>query len=259
MKYAIYLNTALPIRSEASETSEMVTQLLFGDTCELLEKQGSFVKIRIYRDNYQGWADFKALCELDETTYNEINSSPIFRTCVPIADIFCMTDKSVYKLSAGSLLPRYNPEKSSFEIGGKVFQIHPSFVTYLPGSNKEHLIATAMLFLNTPYLWGGKNIMGIDCSGFVQVVYAMNGFLLPRDASVQALEGIKVNSLEEAHPGDLLFFEKEGRIIHVGIFLGNNKVIHASGKVRIDTIDSQGIYNKELASHTHSLSTIKRV
>ena len=259
MKYAIYLNTALPIRSEAGEASEMVSQLLFGDTCELTEEAGSFIKIRNYRDVYQGWVDFKVLYEIDEETYNEINTGPVFRTCVPIADVFCMTDKTVYRLSAGSILPRYNIDKSNFEIGGKVFQIHPTFVTYLPQSSKENIIATAMLFLNTPYLWGGKNIMGIDCSGLAQVVFSLNGFLLPRDARVQALEGTKVNSLEEAQPTDLLFFEKNNRINHVGIFLGNNKIIHASGRVRIDTIDSQGIYNKESGNYTHSLSTIKRV
>lgn len=259
MKYAIYLNTALPIRSEASESSEMVTQLLFGDTCELIERAGSFVKIKNHQDAYLGWADSKALCELDEETYNEINDAPTFRTCVPIADVFCMTDKTVYRLSAGSLLPRYNSDKSNFEIGGKVFQIHPTFVTYLPESNKDNIIATAMLFLNTPYLWGGKNILGIDCSGLVQVVFGLNGFLLPRDANKQALEGVEINSLEEAQPTDLLFFEKEGRITHVGIFLGNNKIIHASGRVRIDTVDSQGIFNKESGSYTHTLSTIKRV
>lgn len=259
MKYAIYLNTALPIRSEAGEASEMVSQLLFGDTCELTEEAGSFIKIRNYRDGYQGWVDFKVLYEIDEETYNEINTGPVFRTCVPIADVFCMTDKTVYRLSAGSILPRYNIDKSNFEIGGKVFQIHPTFVTYLPQSSKENIIATAMLFLNTPYLWGGKNIMGIDCSGLAQVVFSLNGFLLPRDARVQALEGTKVNSLEEAQPTDLLFFEKNNRINHVGIFLGNNKIIHASGRVRIDTIDSQGIYNKESGNYTHTLSTIKRV
>lgn len=259
MKYAIYLNTALPVRSEASEAAEMVTQLLFGDTCELTEQKGSFVKIKNYRDNYQGWVDSKVLHELEEEIYNEINNGPIFRTCTPIADIFCMTDKTVYRLSAGSILPRYNIDKSNFEIGEKVFQIHPTFVTYLPQSNKENIIATAMLFLNTPYLWGGKNILGIDCSGLVQVVFALNGFSLPRDASVQAKEGAIINSLEEAQPTDLLFFEKEGRITHVGIFLGNNKVIHASGRVRIDNVDSHGIYNKETANYTHILSTIKRV
>ena len=259
MKYAIYLNTALPVRSEASEAAEMVTQLLFGDTCELTEQKGSFVKIKNYRDNYQGWVDSKVLHELEEEIYNEINNGPIFRTCTPIADIFCMTDKTVYRLSAGSILPRYNIDKSNFEIGEKVFQIHPTFVTYLPQSNKENIIATAMLFLNTPYLWGGKNILGIDCSGLVQVVFALNGFSLPRDASVQAKDGAIINSLEEAQPTDLLFFEKEGRITHVGIFLGNNKVIHASGRVRIDNVDSHGIYNKETANYTHILSTIKRV
>lgn len=259
MKYAIYLNTALPIRSEASEASEMVTQLLFGDTCEILEESGSFVKIKNYGDDYQGWADSKSLTEVDQETYKKIINHPVFRTCVPVADIFCMTDKTIYRLSAGSLLPLYNPEKSNFEIGGKVFQIHPTFVTYLPESNKNNIIESAMLFLNTPYLWGGKNILGIDCSGFVQTVYAMNGFALPRDAGMQALEGLKVETLEETQPNDLLFFEKKGRITHVGIYLGDNKIIHASGKVKIERVDKQGIYNEESDKYTHSLSTIKRV
>lgn len=259
MKYAIYLNTALPIRSEASERSEMVTQLLFGDTCEVLEEAGSFVKIKNSGDGYQGWADSKSLTKIDEDTYNHIINYPVFRTCVPIADIFCMTDKTVYRLSAGSPIPLYNPEKSNFEVGGKAFQIHPTFVTYLPESNKDNIIATSMLFVNTPYLWGGKNILGIDCSGFVQVVYAMNGIALPRDAGMQALDGTKVNSLEESQSGDLLFFEKEGRITHVGIYLGNNKIIHASGRVKIENIDQQGIFSKESDKYTHTLSTIKRV
>ena len=259
MKYAIYLNTALPIRSEASEASEMVTQLLFGDTCEILEESGSFVKIRNNGDGYLGWADSKTLTEIDEETHKKIIDHPVFRTCVPIADIFCMTDKTIYRLSAGSLLPLYNPEKSSFEISGKVFQIHPTFVTYLPESNKDNIIESAMLFVNTPYLWGGKNILGIDCSGLVQTVYAMNGFTLSRDASMQVLEGTKVDTLEEAQPNDLLFFEKEGRITHVGIFLGDKKIIHASGKVKIEKVDQKGIYNEETTKYTHTLSTIKRV
>lgn len=259
MKYAIYLNTALPLRAESRESSEMVSQLMFGDTCELFEEIGSFVKIKNYRDDYQGWADYKSLTLLDEDTFNKINTSPIFRTCVPIADVFCLTDKTVYRLSAGSILPLYDVDKSSFEIGGKVFQIHSSFVTYLPHSSKENIITTSMLFLNTPYLWGGKNVLGIDCSGLVQVIFALNGYILPRDASIQAETGTVINSIEEAKPSDLLFFEKEGRITHVGIYLGNNKIIHASGRVRIDTIDSKGIYNKESTNYTHILSTIKRV
>lgn len=259
MKYAIYLNTALPVRSETSETSEMVTQLLFGDTCEIIETAGAFIKIKNHGDAYQGWVDTKSLTEIDEETYHKVINHPVFRTCVPIADIFCMTDKTVYHLSAGSLLPLYNPEKSGFEIGGKVFQVHPTFATYLPESNKDNITAAAMLFQNTPYLWGGKNIMGIDCSGFVQTVYAMNGFMLPRDASMQVLDGITIHSLEEAQPTDLLFFEKEGRITHVGIYLGDHKIMHASGKVKIEKVDQQGIYSEELSKYTHTLSTIKRV
>lgn len=259
MKYAIFLNTVLPLRAEPSEKSEMVSQLLFGDYCRILEEKDSFVKIENYTDKYVGWADKKMLTPITESTYDELSVSPVFRTNVPIADVFCMTDKSIYHLSAGSLLPLYNHEKSNFEIAGKIFQIHPSFVTYLPHESKENIAATCMLFLNSPYLWGGKSIFGIDCSGFVQTVFAMNGYILPRDASVQAHEGELIDSLEKAEKGDLAYFEKGGKITHVGIYLGENKIIHASGKVRIDKIDAKGIFNEDTQDYTHQLTMIKRI
>lgn len=259
MRYAIFLNSVLPVRAEARESSEMVTQLLFGEFCSIVEKKDSFCLIKNYFDAYSGWVDEKMLSEIDEQTFMRLSEHPVFRTIAPIADVFCLTDKTIYRLSAGSILPFCDYEKSSFEIAGKTFQIHPSFVTYLPGNSKENIQETAKLFLNTPYLWGGKNILGIDCSGFVQVVYSLHGFLIPRDARDQEKEGESVLSLTEALPTDLLFFEKNGKIIHVGIYMGDGKVIHASGKVRIDKIDERGIYNDDSRAYTHQLAAIKRI
>ena len=107
---------------------------------------------------------------------------------------------------------------------------------------------------------GGRTPMGVDCSGFTQMVYRLNGKHIPRDASQQVDLGVTLSFIEEAESGDLAFFDDaEGNIIHVGIILENNHIIHASGKVRIDRIDQQGIFNKDLGEHTHKLRIIKKV
>ena len=119
---------------------------------------------------------------------------------------------------------------------------------------------TAKEFLNAPYLWGGKSFFGVDCSGFTQLVYKVNNVKLPRDAYQQAEVGEALSFVEESQPGDLAFFENaEGRIIHVGIMLDDQKIIHASGKVRIDTLDSTGIFNQEMNKHTHKLRFVKSI
>ncbi len=114
--------------------------------------------------------------------------------------------------------------------------------------------------MNAPYLWGGKTPFGIDCSGFTQMVYKLNGHALLRDASEQASQGIALSFIEESEPGDLAFFDNsEGQIIHVGIIMEDNHIIHAHGKVRIDRLDHSGIYNIDKKIHTHKLRVIKKI
>ena len=116
------------------------------------------------------------------------------------------------------------------------------------------------MFLNAPYLWGGKTPFGVDCSGFTQMVYKLNGYKLMRDASQQSKQGEALSFIEESEPGDLAFFDnEEGNIIHVGIIMDDNYIIHASGKVRIDRLDHLGIYNAEINKHTHKLRVIKKI
>jgi cell wall-associated NlpC family hydrolase len=125
---------------------------------------------------------------------------------------------------------------------------------------KDCLLNTAFMFLNAPYLWGGKTPFGVDCSGFTQMVYKLNGHKLMRDASQQSKQGEALSFIEESEPGDLAFFDnEEGNIIHVGIIMEDNYIIHASGKVRIDRLDHLGIYNAEANKHTHRLRVIKKI
>ncbi|HNC29596.1 MAG TPA: C40 family peptidase, partial [Cyclobacteriaceae bacterium] len=114
-------------------------------------------------------------------------------------------------------------------------------------------------YLNAPYLWGGKSPFGIDCSGFVQMVFKINGYKLQRDSAQQAKQGKNV-SFQDMLPGDLMFFKnKENQIVHVGIFMGDEKIIHASGKVRIDHVNEEGILHMESRVYTHSFSLARRI
>jgi cell wall-associated NlpC family hydrolase len=132
----------------------------------------------------------------------------------------------------------------------------PETISY----DKSNLIENALLFLNAPYLWGGRTPLGIDCSGFTQLIYRMNGFDLLRDASQQATQGEVLSFIEESEPGDLAFFDNnEGAITHVGLIMSDNYIIHAHGKVRIDRLDQSGIFNVEKKVHTHKLRVIKKI
>lgn len=257
MKYAIACSAAIPLRPEPSEKSEMLTQIMFGESVEIFDTTGNWVKIRNNYDGYEGWIDKKTLIEISEEYFNEVNNKLTVLTSL----LGFVTDenKSKFLISAGCTLPEYNVNNSSFKIGNKQFTLDQP-ITANSNTTREIIINSAHLFLNSPYLWGGKNPFGIDCSGLSQVSYKIAGIKIPRDASKQVKAGVPVSFLENSKPGDLAFFDNdEGIITHVGILLSANKIIHATGKVRIDNIDHQGIYNNDLNKYTHKLRTIMNV
>ena len=224
-----------PIRAENSHQSEMTTQLLYGESCEILETIGSFAKIKIDFDDYEGWVDLKQIAPISDEDFAQRKTEIVNR-------LF-----GVYDLMDGSTLLSIGSELHS-ETGN------------LLAKEISSVASTALQFLNVPYLWSGRSFFGIDCSGFSQLVYKVHGIRLPREAHQQAELGTVLDFLEEAVPGDLAFFEnKEGKISHVGIMLEDQKIIHAFGKVRIDVLDSSGIFNKELNQHTHQLRFLKRI
>ncbi|MNK06692.1 Gamma-D-glutamyl-L-lysine endopeptidase [compost metagenome] len=245
-----------PLRAGQSDKAEIASQLLFGDHVEILEKTDKWWLVRNGYDGYEGWMDYKQLGSLNHEQFVK-NQHCDHLVPAQFANAIIAADGSKYYLSAGSNLPAY--ADGCCYLGDEKFEISFSPKLIKPDTSVDELVATAKFFQNAPYLWGGRTIFGIDCSGFVQNVFKLNGIKLLRDASQQAEQGAVVDFLPEAKTGDLAFFDNsEGRIIHVGMMLNSNEIIHSSGKVRIDPIDNQGIYNAELGRYTHNLRIIKR-
>ncbi len=252
MKYAICQVSVVPLRAESSDRSEMVSQILFGEKVEILEVKKNWVKIKSEFDNYEGWADEKQFLEVSE---EEFNSGQIGKYASESFNLAVEKENPI-TLPMAAHLPNF--ENGKIKFGNLEWEYLGEFQSgNLEKSELPHL---AMMYLNTPYLWGGKSVFGIDCSGMVQQVYKFCGVKLPRDAYQQAEIGEALSFVEEAEPGDLAFFDNtEGKIIHVGIILEGNKIIHAHGKVRIDPIDSTGIFNTDSQTYSHKLRVIKKI
>ncbi len=247
----------IPVRSEPSDRSEMVTQILFGETFSILEERGNWSLIRIHFDNYEGWIDSKQLLNITEEFIEKANNSSIHIITDKTAECYCKEDSTFLILGKGCHLPLFSA--NIFHLGNKAYTTIGKNKAIPKKYSASKIVATAMDYLNVPYLWGGRSIMGVDCSGLVQIVYHMCGLSLPRDSSQQAQKGEVIDFIDEARPGDLAFFDNPaGEIIHVGIIIGPGKILHASGHVKIDTIDHNGIFSSESGSYTHSLRILKR-
>ncbi len=255
MLYGICNLSIIPIRLEPSDKVEMTSQILFGEHFKVLEKQKKWSKIRLAFDKYEGWIDNNQYQEIAEETYQNIKNSQTYLTGELIDFI---SDENQYLTLAplGTTLPFY--KNSELKIDSSILKYDGIVISEV--LDKNTIIKTAFRYLNTPYLWGGKTPFGIDCSGFTQMVYKLCGYRLFRDAPKQATQGEVLSFIEESEPGDLAFFDdKEGNIVHVGIIMKDNYIIHAHGKVRIDRLDHSGIYNVDSKKHTHKLRVIKKV
>lgn len=243
----------IPLRFEPSDKSEILSQVLFGEHFEILEQQKQWSRIKMNYDEYEGWVDSKQYQLISESNFNQLSSDSIILNG-DLIEYITAPNSILMPIPLGASLSFLNHNEiniSDFEFEG----------TKISGvKSKNCLINTAFMYLNAPYLWGGKTPFGIDCSGFTQMVYKLNGYKLLRDASQQATQGEALSFIEESEPGDLAFFDnEEGIIVHVGIIMDNNYIIHASGKVRIDRLDHLGIYNAETNKHTHKLRVIKKI
>ncbi len=249
MQYGVCNLSLVPLRFEASDKSELVSQILYGEHFKVLEQRKNWSKVRLAFDKYEGWLDNKQYLEITKQDYQKIdNSKPIFSS--DLVEFVEDENNQLHPIILGSSLNDSLKVLKHKHSGNTICQVMP----------KDNLIRTASHYLNSPYLWGGKSPFGIDCSGFTQMVYKINGYKLFRDASQQATQGDVLSFIEESEPGDLAFFDNsEGDIIHVGIIMENNYIIHAHGNVRIDRLDQSGIYNISQNKHTHKLRVIKKI
>ena len=264
-EYVIANATVVPVRENPSEGAEQLTQLLFGEVCEVLDRLPRWTKIRSTLDTQEGWVDFKMVSPASNLSPLTSNLEAV--VAAPMAPATPMDGGADLLLTLGTRLPNYS--HGTFEVLGQQYLIDPTCVSTAQRSTEQSdlqrsdLATIAQSLLNAPYLWGGKNLMGMDCSGFTQVVYAAMGVNLLRNAREQMTQGELVPSLADAQPGDLAFFDHADRdpkatnISHVGLLLSPTEIIHCSGCVHIDTIDEQGIHLAD-GSLTHHLVQIKR-
>ena len=271
----IALHSIIPVRVSPAEEAEQETQMIFAQTCETCDVSDKWTHIRIDDDGEEGYVDTKMLTILSDQEWEEIKEQTSTmqgaRVRMPMAYAVSENNGQTIPLTAGTRLPNY--KDGEFSLLGVRFRIDPQMVLEKPmPMTEENILNTVRFFINTPYLWGGKNALGIDCSGFSQTIYSLFGIRLPRMARQQILgqmnkeqgQGIKEIALEDAQCGDLAFFDhsdvdpSKTKIIHVGILLDKERIIHASGRVKVEKIDEHGIYSAELGRYTHHLAGIRR-
>jgi len=276
--FAICLLDIVPLRSETSDRAEQVSQLRFGEVCSILEvsENQKWFRIKTFFDNYEAWVDALQIVPVCEDYYKKYTQNlNLHRVVSNIhAVCFALDEKRNFRngtfLSKGAVLPFFQIRKDKnvikprdtyfFEIDGTKYRFRGD-VFKNENISAQELIARAMAYQNVPYQWGGRSFWGADCSGFVQEVFKSFGIILPRDAYQQAEKGKNVH-FEQLQSGDLAFFQREGRIIHVGIVWIKNKqirIIHARGYVRVDTLDSKGIWDKNSQTYSHYTHSFKRI
>jgi gamma-D-glutamyl-L-lysine dipeptidyl-peptidase len=255
--YGICNLSIVPCRAEPSERSEMVTQLLFGEHFAILSEEKDWVQIQHAFDGYLCWISKKQYLPISEETFHELQEIPPHLTLDLIQVVNNQEFGIIMPVLMGSSLPLYNGTFCNLQ--GNEYIFEGQVLPFYPNSDRSKIVENAYSYLNAPYLWGGRTPLGIDCSGFVQMCYKLSGFRIPRDANQQAELGETLSFVEEAEEGDLAFFDNaEGKIVHVGIVLKNNYIIHASGKVRIDRFDHYGIFNVETQTYSHNLRLLKK-
>ncbi|NCA84115.1 MAG: hydrolase Nlp/P60 [Clostridia bacterium] len=249
--------SCVPLRAAASHQSEMVSQLLFGETFEILGNEGAWLAVQCSHDDYQGFIDERQCLLISDKDYQHLQQA--HNQYAGTVNNYA-TDQADNRIEIFPAANMRGFRNGKLVLGATTFSYDHPLQKPLPNAAGAEVIKSARLYLNAPYLWGGRTTAGIDCSGLTQNSFNQNGIALQRDASMQATQGKTIHLIWEAKCGDLAFFDNtDGQITHVGIITGEGTIIHASGFVRIDEIDHQGIFDSKTRKYTHNLRTIKRL
>ena len=252
--------SAVPIRAEPNDRAELVTQLLFGECYQILLTQDSWVQVQLAADDYVGWMDAKQHTPVSAEYYTAWGAQDHPRVLDVVQAVSDATTK--LPLTLGCRLPFF--DGMTLRLGERQYFFNGSATnpTAAPDAARQALLLRkmALLYLKAPYVWGGKTIFGLDCSGLCQQLYGLVGIQLPRDARQQIDHGRPVHFVAQARPGDLAFFDNaEGRIVHVGMVMDEGLILHAHGEVRLDPLDHNGIFNRERQRYSHKLRLLKRL
>lgn len=249
----------VPLRREKSERSVLASQALFGEMVEVLREEGRWCRVRMLHDGTEGWMRKDGFVGVDEEFVRCSMDGVPFVTRDMFSIVMRDGDWVGQLVPAGSVLPLYERTTGCFRVGDDTYRLVGSLPVVGTGNARESIARYALMYYNAPYVTGGRSPRGIDNTGLVQMAYRLAGVCVPRQLASLAAGGQTLSFLEEALPGDVVLFgDESGAVTHAGLLWEAGRVIHASGRVRVDKIDHHGIFNETTKRYTHALKLIKR-
>lgn len=257
--FGIISVTHISVRSNPDHKSELLTQLLFGETFSILNRWNDWLNIRVHPSNLEGWIPDQSYIP-SATGGKAPGEGETFVNLQPILVSQESHPKYPIVVLPGSTLPIKAETGKTFKLENQTYRFESPVPEPLDITEDNRMEALSLIFINTPFLYGGRSTYGIDGTGLIQLVYKMYGIPVPWKIEDIVQVGKAIPFAHDSMPGDLAFFEnKEGEIIHTGIITHPGKIIHCHGLVREDPIDHAGIYGIEEEKYLFYLRIINRI